>query len=70
MKNTLRWTLALALAVPVVGCKKESKPAEGTQQPTATAQQPQQVDTAAMEKAAEKWVEDSRKKAGLELELR
>ncbi|MFL5353871.1 ABC transporter substrate-binding protein [Archangium sp.] len=47
----------MALAVPVVGCKKESKPAEGTQQPTATAQQPQQVDTAALEKAAEKWVD-------------
>ena len=55
MKKTL-WTLALALAVPVAGCKKESKPAEG-EKPAATAQ-PQQVDTAAMEKAAAKWVDE------------
>ena len=57
MKNTLKWTLALALAVPVVGCKKESKPAEG-EKPAATAQPQQQVDMAALEKAAEKWVND------------
>ncbi|WNG14376.1 ABC transporter substrate-binding protein [Cystobacter fuscus] len=55
MKKTL-WTLALALAVPVAGCKKESKPAEGDK-PAATAQ-PQQVDLAALEKAAEKWVDE------------
>ena len=55
MKNALRWTLALAVAVPVVGCKKESKPEEGAK-PAATAQ-PQQVDLAALEKAAEKWVD-------------
>ncbi|WP_375770684.1 ABC transporter substrate-binding protein [Archangium gephyra] len=45
----------MALAVPVVGCKKESKPEEGGK-PAATAQ-PQQVDLAALEKAAEKWVD-------------
>ncbi|OJH37238.1 ABC transporter substrate-binding protein [Cystobacter ferrugineus] len=54
MKKTL-WTLALALAVPVAGCKKESKPAEGDK-PAATAQP--QVDLAALEKAAEKWVDE------------
>ena len=57
-KNALKWTLALAMAVPGVGCKKESKPEEGAK-PTATAQQPQQqqADVAALEKAAEKWVD-------------
>ncbi|ATB30970.1 ABC transporter substrate-binding protein [Melittangium boletus] len=55
MKKTV-WTLALALAVPVAGCKKESKPAEGEKPPAAA--QPQQVDTAALEKAAEKWVDE------------
>ena len=49
MKNALRCALALAVAVPVAGCKKESKPEEGAK-PAATAQQ--QVDTAALEKAA------------------
>ncbi|MCY1074429.1 ABC transporter substrate-binding protein [Archangium lansingense] len=53
MKNALRWTLALAVAVPVVGCKKESKPEDGAK-PATTAQQ---VDVAALEKAAEKWVD-------------
>ncbi|MFY0525873.1 ABC transporter substrate-binding protein [Archangium gephyra] len=56
MKNTLRWTLALALAVPAAGCKKESKPEDGAK-PAATAQQ-QQADMAALEKAAEKWVDE------------
>lgn len=45
----------MALAVPVAGCKKESKPAEGDK-PAATAQP--QVDLAALEKAAEKWVDE------------
>ena len=63
MKNTLRWTLALALAVPAVGCKKESKPEDGAK-PAATAQQ-QQVDTAALEKAAEKWVDEEFKPSTL-----
>jgi glycerol transport system substrate-binding protein len=59
LKNALRWTLALAVAVPVIGCKKESKPEEGAK-PAATAQPQQQqpqVDVAALEKAAEKWVD-------------
>jgi glycerol transport system substrate-binding protein len=59
LKNALKWTLALALAVPVYGCKKESKPAEG-EKPAAAGQQQQpqqQVDVAALEKAAEKWVD-------------
>ncbi|MBM7119090.1 ABC transporter substrate-binding protein [Archangium primigenium] len=55
MKKTV-WTLAVALAVPMAGCKKESKPADA-EKPAAAAQ-PQQVDTAALEKAAEKWVDE------------
>ncbi|AKJ00431.1 Glycerol-3-phosphate ABC transporter, permease protein UgpA [Archangium gephyra] len=47
--------LALAVAVPIAGCKKESKPEEGAK-PAATAQQ-QQVDLAALEKAAAEWVD-------------
>ncbi|WNG62527.1 carbohydrate ABC transporter substrate-binding protein [Archangium gephyra] len=39
----------------MAGCKKESKPEEGAK-PAATAQQ-QQADLAALEKAAEKWVD-------------
>ncbi|HYO68392.1 MAG TPA: carbohydrate ABC transporter substrate-binding protein, partial [Archangium sp.] len=55
MKNTLKCVLALAVAVPIAGCKKESKPEDGAK-PAATAQQ-QQADLAALEKAAEKWVD-------------
>jgi glycerol transport system substrate-binding protein len=47
--------LALAVAVPIAGCKKESKPEEGAK-PAASAQQ-QQADLAALEKAAQKWVD-------------
>ncbi|OJT21853.1 ABC transporter substrate-binding protein [Archangium sp. Cb G35] len=54
MKNTLKCVLALAVAVPIAGCKKESKPEEGAK--PATAQQ-QQADLAVLEKAAEKWVD-------------
>jgi len=53
----------LALAVPAVGCKKESKPEDGAK-PAATAQQ-QQVDMAALEKAAEKWVDEEFKPSTL-----
>jgi glycerol transport system substrate-binding protein len=56
LKNTWKCVLALAVAVPIAGCKKESKPEEGAK-PAATAQQ-QQADLAALEKAAEKWVND------------
>ncbi|REG32870.1 carbohydrate ABC transporter substrate-binding protein (CUT1 family) [Archangium gephyra] len=55
MKNTWKCVLALAVAVPIAGCKKESKPEEGAK-PAATAQQ-QQVDLAALEKAAAEWVD-------------
>ncbi len=55
MKNTLKCVLALAVAVPIAGCKKESKPEEGAK-PAASAQQ-QQADLAALEKAAQKWVD-------------
>ena len=53
----------MALAVPAVGCKKESKPEDGAK-PAATAQQ-QQVDMAALEKAAEKWVDEEFKPSTL-----
>ena len=57
MKKTWSCALAVALAVPAVGCKKESKPEGGatatTQQPAATSP----AELAAMEKAAEKWVD-------------
>jgi glycerol transport system substrate-binding protein len=55
LKNTLKCVLALAVAVPIAGCKKESKPEEGTKS-AATAQQ-QQADLAVLEKAAAKWVD-------------
>ncbi len=53
----------MALAFPAVGCKKESKPEDGAK-PAATAQ-PQQVDLAALEKAAEKWVDEEFKPSTL-----
>jgi glycerol transport system substrate-binding protein len=57
LKTILRSAVAVAVAVSFSGCKKESKeeaPKPGaTQQPAAAAPE----DTAALEKAAEKWVD-------------
>ena len=54
LKNVLRSAVAVAVAVSFAGCKKESKeePAKQQQQQPAA-----QEDTAALEKAAEKWVD-------------
>ncbi|MFL5343210.1 MAG: ABC transporter substrate-binding protein [Hyalangium sp.] len=57
MKNVWRSALAVAVAVSFTGCKKEEKQEPPKQE---TAQQPQAAapeDTTALEKAAEKWVD-------------
>lgn len=57
LKNVWRSALAVAVAVSFTGCKKEEKQEPPKQE---TAQQPQAAapeDTTALEKAAEKWVD-------------
>jgi glycerol transport system substrate-binding protein len=57
LKNVLRSALAVAVAVSFAGCKKESKEEPANPQQTAQQQPAAQEDTAALEKAAEKWVD-------------
>ena len=70
MKTKLvRCVLALSLAAPVAGCKKEAEPAKPAPTPAATATAPAAAeDTAALEKAAEKWVDTEFKPSTLSRE--